>query len=447
MTSAGLTREEECILKTALALVVIKSRSNKRLKGTGGDLSTGDEPQNHDDTVVATRNGAFPAAGPSTSTLDRLFDRSPSTDTPAKDKNDDREQSSSVVQPTPQAPEKTAYMQSMGDENHILKIFHAARSLARTVLANRRTTEKCIAGNDVSRDCHGKASANSEVALYGATGHLANQLQILLISDNPTTFTAPGKAWATPVRLSSSQSEKESPKGVNDPDQPTRSPETYVHEMIRSNLLDPLSVTGKTDDGNGLEEDTSDLLAAFHVFQVMVPQLVNLSPALVGHIFQVSTKILRDLYDDKIAVTKRPQEGPMEHKRMLDSLGTSILRLMETCWTSKASFSSDQNNHKRHANFMKEEVQFRLGDLMVPVPLQQIPHVYRDLCNQQKLHTHHLRMMSRAHVRASRTGGTTVSPVPNTSNKAVHEDLPIYTLDAGSKLIIRMAIYRLWMQG
>ena len=39
-----------------------------------------------------------------------------------------------------------------------------------------------------------------------------------------------------------------------------------------------------------------------------------------------------------------------------------------------------------HQAFMVGELQFRLGDLLVPVALQQMPILYRDLCTKQKVH-------------------------------------------------------------
>jgi hypothetical protein len=63
---------------------------------------------------------------------------------------------------------------------------------------------------------------------------------------------------------------------------------------------------------------------------------------------------------------------------------------------------------KWHVEFMAKERQCGLGNLFVPIPLQQIPHVYRDVCNSQKLQNHHRYMLSNVATRTSWEGGAAV---------------------------------------
>jgi hypothetical protein len=418
MNSGGLTREEECTLKTALAFVVIKSRMYKALEDpeTSTPTSEQQEDKNQKD---CTGNGILLKGRQPSSTLDRLFDSSPANTPLARRETNSAKQHHGIIHQTPRAARKTSFMQSLGDEGHLSKIFHAACSLA-------RSQDKASGGRS-------DACPRNEVALFGAVGHLANQLQIILICKTPLICSAPAKTANIEAEDEKQSDGTVSSKGI------VVAPDAFVQEWIRSKLLEVL------DNGDGFHNNKRSMLAAFCVFQVMVPQLVDLSPALLGHIFQVATKILRDLYDDKITIANGPHERPAECKGILDFLATSALRLMECCWTSKAMSSRDNKGRKNHLEFMAKELQYRLGDLIVPVPLQQIPHVYRNLCNSQKLHNHHQRMLFRVGTRMSRRSCAAVSPLPHTWNKRMRK-LPTFTLDPGAKLIIQMSIYRLLIQ-
>ena len=420
MRASGLTHEEECMLKTALAFVVIKSRyKNSARQQSEEDSESGAAAcSQHDEENEADQgnSGESKGTGSWTSTLDGLFGSSPSSP-PKKWKECGGKQSfdvdANIVQPTPQGPNKKSFLQSAINERHLSSIFRAACSLARADLDTRFRT------NDGSRP--------DKMALFGAAGHLANQMQVLLL--RKTNVFVP-----ISPQNNETDEEEEAKDEKEERHEPKKnkvviSPEAFLQEWIRGSLLEALTSHGDIVDADSVQDDIQKLLAAFHVFQVMVPQLVNISPPLVGNIFQATTKILRDLYDDEIAVAPR-QDASV--KRLFDHLATSTLRLMETCWVSEPTKIGEKNNRARHREFMRNELQYRLADFLDPVPLQQIPHVYQDLCNQQKPRQHHRSMIS---------DGIATSPTDT------HEKRTENTLGPGAKLIIRMAVYRIFMQG
>jgi hypothetical protein len=428
--SARLTREEESLLKTALAFVVVNSRISPKRALTGDAADTNDPSTRQAKNSRGQANTGL-ATGFMTppSILDGLF-HIPPTDVSSGTKP--AYSFKGIHSSTPQPK----FLQSIDDDDHLMNIFRAARFLAKRVLARKSESSRQIKmaaheGNSCRSSVY--CPNDDELALAGTTGHLANQLHHMLV--RLTRLPADNLSDASKDIGSATTNSTSKSRHSNDrPQQPL-----LPKEWIRTSLLESITGTGdNTVVSNSLKEDTLEMLAAYHVYHVMVPQLVFLSPAFVGHIFQFATRLVRDLYDDKFTIPIRLQEGLLQHQRVLDTLATSTLRLMETCWTSKPSSTKEC---KLHRAFLLNELHSRLLDLVVPVSLQNVPTLYRELATKKKLHGHQRRMEARVLAREKSSKGSLLSARPKYQGH-----LPKYTLDPGAKVIIRMSIFRLVMR-
>jgi len=321
-------------------------------------------------------------------------------------------------------------------------MFRAAKTLAETWLVTNQVQKSATATTATSK------------ALVGATGHLAHQLQLLLVANNNTAGTKRKRASKSIACMQLSQTQSTNPdrctprlkyrrnssssKSVaNSTSTPSSqkdigatvvTPATngghdnrsdssnnssrhinnkkcvdstmgtafLVQEWIRSTLLQQNDnqediVTGATAETKIIRTvlscqntEVQDVLASFHVYSVMIPQIARISPPLIGHVFQVVARVVKDLYDDKIMVvgkktTLLSDDGKQSKaidtngnaKQLLDHLTTSALKLLELCWTTEID-NSQTRREEGHRSFLLLSLQDILGDLLVPLSRSEL---------------------------------------------------------------------------
>ncbi|KAG7367411.1 hypothetical protein IV203_030082 [Nitzschia inconspicua] len=428
MTStSGLSPEEESMLKTALAFVIINSRSRKR------SLAEDDNAQDNSSTRHGQQHPSqslvhASAELPPTPIFGGLFDDTAETNSSRSCSSQQKTPQKNAFQGSLTSVPKVRFLQCTDDDHHSMHIFRAARSLAKTLLAKQRSDKKNrnLVGGGLTTNC--KFPRDDEVALAGTAGHLASQLQQLLhrhqtsLAAKTSSSVAPRSSKTNPDKRSS-KLEKQQPKKLS------------PHEWIRTSLLESIEIQDKDKVVNSLKEDTLDMLAAFHVYHVMIPQLASRCPALVTIVFQIATKLIRELYDDKFVVPNRQHERPSEHMRTLDSLAVSALRLMEACWTSKRLTPKET---KMLRSTMLNELQTNLVDLTVPSLFQNIPKLLCELSAKKRLHMYQLRLEARISARGETVQGSLLSARPRYQGR-----LPKHTLDPVAKVMVRVAVFRL----
>jgi hypothetical protein len=494
-----LTREEECTLKTALAFVVIKTRAkakaNKRATAiataTAAIASSG--TSNKKQRIIADSSAEAKDFSESTvhyesiSILDHLFchDRSSSN---SCNSNEQREREHERGFPTPK-PRPSRSLECSGGRTHIDHMFRAAKTLAETWLVTNQTQQQQF----LRRDRPPSARSTTK-ALVGATGHLAHQLQLLLVAaaaNHPTSngatiakhkkSTAQQPASSSPAKQrdrgkttlsraryrrpslssrsaadststpsSSSQtaaatatatataavvvtpatshhnSHKNKNKNGVECNQNNRTVETVflVQEWIRSTLLqqDALyqGTTPSTPGATNKETKVSrtilschnttvlDVLASFHVYTIMIPQIARISPPLIGHVFQVVARLVKDLYSDKIAVVgedtafraagssgngEKDLGRTRNARKLLDHLVTSALALLELCWTTEIAVGRSRAScEESHRSFLLLSLQEILGDLLVPLSRSELSgEHYRSTISASRKRTLHER--------------------------------------------------------
>jgi len=456
-----LTREEECTLKTALAFVIIKARAKARANETisrRSILPNASEKnlfkkRGFTESSIATKNGTTtneydrdiaslspwcPALENDSSILDHLFSHCSSRNSSSRNHTGLR-----YSQPS-------RFLECTKGRDHIDHMFCAAKTLAETWLVRHRNQQLQLQHRDESQVLTHAVLATmtaTKMALLGATGHLARQLQLLLVAnqtidsmENKSTPSKPSsitkslqaKRKGRDKRMSKvryrrpSMSSKSATESASAPSSPSRTDTATspvnaatgnsnnsktddiienemnrdsmeiesvldIQKWIRSTLLhlgDYKQHSATTDTTNIESKFTTtilscrnatiyDVLASFHVYAVMVPQISRISPPLIGHIFQVVAKLVRDLYNDKIAVIGEAAsifsgtsggEIPVNTcdniaRQLLDHLATSALMLLEICWNTK--IGSDREHHR---SFLLLSLQEILGDLLIPLP-------------------------------------------------------------------------------
>ncbi len=497
-TTKLLTREEECTLKTALAFVVIKARAGAKSKAALEDSPAIDNRTKKQKTMESSSRNAVEC---DSSVLDHLFCHRRSQRFP------------------------NPSLECKGDQHHIDYMFRAAKTLAETWLVARRTQNA--------------EETRASKALEGATGHLARQLQVLLVANanchvsNPSTKQSTARSnheeeKQTPPKTRYRRTSLSSKSTVDSTSTPSASsrmgssamvvtPATHnskshsnsqsqsqnsnsfnteedrigednlqnngrvvslflVQEWIRSTLLDDgdyrqHAATNDTVDRVSRtilsRQNTTilDALSSFHVYAVMVPQLARISPPLIGHIFQVVAKVVRDLYNDKIAVAgedcsvmRGGQNRSISGDKLLDHLATSALGLLELCWTTKIT-----GGRESHRSFLLLSLQQILGDLLVPLSRQKLAGEHYQLTISEARRHSALRQeplvlqpngFSRFSEAAHHQTLRQVAAFTRAKNLASRDESGEVrkfhaprTLDPESKLLLRMAVYRLLLMG
>lgn len=433
MDSNGcLSREEEAMLKTALAFVVIKSRyaNNKKRALSQTDSNDGD---------ATSHSSNYDALSSTPSTiLNCLFNESPPRATAtSRMYTPEGDHGSIITTTTTRAAAITPrmkFLHSTEDGDHSMHIFRVACSLAKTMLAKEKQRSNSN-GEYQRRD--GRASSSSSgrsssrflredtVALAGTAGHLANQLSQLFQSSLAPPFPNANKR--------SRRSEH----------QPTQSADQLSpHDWIRTSLLESIEVDDPEKVRSSLKEDTAAMLAAFHVYHAMMPQLASRFPALVQTLFQVATELIGDLYHDTFVIRHRWQEEPVDYKRTLKHLAVSALRLLEACWMSQRPTSQETKKlQEEHLTLLLRD----LPSLTVPIQSRDVPKLIYELATKKKLYKYKLRMEARvaAQDNTSVQGSSLLPSPPPPRNQS--RQLPKYILDPIDKGMIRLAIYRLMM--
>lgn len=474
-----LTREEECTLKTALAFVVIKTRAKARAKAKRRAIAS--EAIRHSNTACENHHsskkqritdysatatdgaerkhdsGGSIDIGSSTafdtSILDHLFRR----------RGNISSGSASSHQRGIPRPRRSRSLECTGGRIHIDHMFRAAKTLAETWLVTDRNRNQS------------QTMVTSTKALAGATGHLAHQLQLLLVakstadgvhdkststakSASTSTSTSSSASTSTSVTQSSQSLATPKDRGKKTPrmryrrpslsskvsatdstSTPSSSSRTGAAAAAAAVMVTPAS-NHKQNDGSNLDENSHgnrtmeavfhvqkwirstllqqedhpqqfsatnvtetrltilscqnttvrDVLASFHVYVVMIPQIVRISPPLIGHVFQVVARLVKDLYSDKITVAGEDaalwdgSDGDVDGERelpttdrngharqLLNHLATSALNLLELCWTTKIVVGR-RRSAESHRSFLLGSLQEILGDLLVPLSRSEL---------------------------------------------------------------------------
>ena len=465
------TREEECTLKTALAFVIIKARAKAKAQaqaraeadaeasGTNISNSTSrnDRHKNDGFTELSTNttenenlhgitslSKSSSAWGDDISILDHLFSHCNSRSSLCNYEEGFRK------------PCPPRYLECTEGRSHIDHMFRAAKALAETLLITHRNQQRHRDQSQVETRVTSTTMVATSKALVGATGHLARQLQLLLVAnqtinstDDKSTPTKPSsitqsllakrkgrdkrtskvryrrpstssKSAADSTSTPSSSSRTDVATSVANPaanhsangktdarngDETNRNSTAIesivdVQEWIRSTLLqlgDNKQHTATADTPNLDSKSTTtilscrnatvyDVLAPFHVYTVMVPQISRICPPLIGHIFQVVAKLVKGLYNDKITVVDEAativsdDNGERElsvttcddnARQILDHLATSALTLLEICWTTKV-IGSHSMCGEDHRSFLLLSLQEILGDLLIPLSRSEL---------------------------------------------------------------------------
>ncbi len=430
-----LTREEECTLKTALAFVVIKARvrAKSRAENLAGEAAT--------DTTG--KNSPPPPKAHDSSILDHLF-------------CSDNEQMSF-------AKERRS-LDCNGDRMHVEYMFQAAKTLAETWLIAHK--QSGLPRREFERTL---------LSLQGATMHLAQQLQILLLTNanhqnedsraerhhrpslsssksvndsatTPSSFSRTSSAGAgatilvTPAtNYSQSQSITNDDNSIQHETNEMDDTIFIVQDWIRSTLLGHCSET-KNSRAIILNDSTSvmDMQSSFHVYTVMIPQIAGISPPLIGHIFHIVARLVMDLYNDKILLVSEDSNS----KQLLDCLATSALSLLELCWTTEITIgeSVDRENHR---SFLLLSLQEILGELLVPLSRQELASEHYRLALSADSLQSTFKSQGRWDVSMDYQGSR---PSKRQRQQQWNEASPMQiprTLDPEAKLLLRMAVYRL----
>jgi hypothetical protein len=334
-------------------------------------------------------------------------------------------------------------------------MFRAAKTLAKTWLLAKRKQNLSSTANTAAM------TTTTTKALMGAAGHLAHQLQLLLVAISDTNgvnhdedISKPSSVTQSSMARSKNREERAPPRmryrrpplsskvsvagsisstpsissrtgsaativtpatnhsnsyknndsNGHESDHNDRTVETafVVQEWIRSTLLQQNDQQNRdaavsTEATQACEtvlfcRNTTvlDVLASFHVYSVMIPQIARISPPLIGHVFQVVARLVKDLYSDKIAVVgdnapfamggddseKTFRDIPVNGRKstarlLLDHLATSALGLLELCWTTEIA-SGDSRTGENHRSFLLLSLQEFLGDLLVPLSRSEL---------------------------------------------------------------------------
>jgi hypothetical protein len=406
------------MLKTALAFVVINSRSKKRALTKDADASSNPSTRNgnhHRGNRIMSSSAALPSSPIFNGLFNKPSNAVPSNSYAARRGSREQEKHGSGTVAS------SMFLHSIDDEDHTMHIFRAARSLAKTFLAQKRQRSKMKRHSAKGK----KRLPNDDVAaLTGTTVHLAHQLQQFIDRQKNRVDV---KSSAPVSGASKSKGSKRSHRSKKQP-----AKKLSPHAWIRKSLLETIYAEEGSSGGHSLKDDTLDMIAAFHIYQVMIPQIASRYPSLFSLVFQVATTLVRDLYDDKVAIPRRTNEGLAAHKRTMDGLATSALRLIETCLTVKTS-SPRANNMLRST--MLSIVHTHLVRLTVPISSRDVPKLYRQLVEKKRLHRHQLRMEARILARQNAVKGSLLAGRPRYKRL-----LPRFTLDPGAKVLLRLAI-------
>jgi hypothetical protein len=338
-------------------------------------------------------------------------------------------------------------LQRHGGTKHLHHMFQAAFTLAKCAVLQSKSSSN-------SDSCCGSVNSDTAAALIGATAHLAYQLQLFL----STTFSPSFK-------FTSSKSQADEEKTTNRQELPPPRVDdgmAIVQSWIRSTLLHfSSSAFSSSSSSNAI--NTDDIEAAFAVYQIVVPQLAILSPPVIAHIFQVVTRLIRELYDDKLVLpamatsTRATSSTPNDSVTTMDYLATCALKLLELCWTVdtanpsssiESPFSGNYHDVEEHRSFLLLSLQETLGDLLIPLSYDEVSRfqhyepAHGTLDEQQLQPTMAGGTAMPVTITNARTHGSKDS---NRSNAGRHMMNYQGYLHPDAKLIMRMAVYRLLM--
>jgi hypothetical protein len=446
------------MMKTALAFVVAKARLRPRKRqcepekdGEATTISTASSStmnQSNNDNTNREQDSRVSRSRPSV--LDGLFHL------PVQPMQDS---SATVVDSS-----TVSLLQRHGGTHHLDHMFLAAFNLSKCVVLQCKSR---YGGGRPEWGSDGSTNSNTTSALIGATAHLAHQLELLL----STTFSASASASS---ESSSFLSQREGVKRKTSTRQRPPIPERVengmmiVQSWIRSTLLhfcsSPSSIMSSMSSKT---INTDDIEAAFGVYQILVPQLAVLSPPVIAHIFQVVTRLTRELYDDRLVLpavveTTIIASCPVRNISLteLDCLATSALKLLELCWTVdignpnsclKDQFSNHHHDVEAHRSFLLLSLQETLGDLLIPLSYEEVLNAQQAELGRDTLDEPDLEPTLAGRIRTlpvtDHASPTPASNDSKTSNEG-RDSMTIHQqghLDEEAKLTMRMAVYRLLM--
>jgi hypothetical protein len=439
----GLTRNEEALLRTALAFVVVNARIKKRKLENIQDSTTNDLPIQQSREYAGTDSSTLDGNlednegdkhSQQLSFMDRLFRASQATVGPYQSPN---------------------YLPiEMDKGRHMKQLFRVACGLANSFLReNGRPSTRKMKQTVPKRN---KREDNGD-DLLGIVSHLARQLQLFLQRSVYETTTSDssrssslGLTFGTEVATASMSSKrKELPsknKSKNSQQSPTSttnetlSTMTPLHTWIHFSLLESM------DKGVGtVQDDIYEMEAAFYVYEKMIPELGNTAPTLVNHIFHVCATIIRKLYDDEINFKKRPTESITVHKKILRCLAVSTLRLLGACWTARLLPSEGNKNQ----DLLLSELQKHLGDLLVPPSIRDFPKAFHEMSVDKKNSKIQFQVISTIGRGGRMKKAVDTNKTPSLADQVQRlqqQCQPIIYLDPQSKLMMRVSIYRLLLR-
>ena len=193
--------------------------------------------------------------------------------------------------------------------------------------------------------------------------------------------------------------------------------------------------------------------ASFAVYASMVPQIAGISPALVGHVFRVAGGLVRDAYHERIAVVLVPGKGGASNcdgnaraRVLLNHLAASAMGLLRACWEAGKESSGGigaSGEKAAHRTFLLLSLQELLGDLLVPLPLSELPREHYRLAvrglarrKQRERDWHERQQREQEKQREQQQEQQQGPRHPRYSGAC-------FGLDPESKLLLRMAVYRL----
>jgi hypothetical protein len=385
-----LTREEECLLKTALAMVVIKKRKLQKDMEDGTIHHNQDDDDNEgkftrtkvrkvsssvDDTTTRKSTGDKSKLPLTASPLESLFNSSNKKKVPSRTTTTGSPSTSSSS-PLLNSPNRV----------HIDQMFQVARSMA--ITSSGQPT--------------GEAR---NPALAGTASHLAQQLQVWAQHEQheePARSTQPQDHRTTTRDESSASSSSASSSTV-----------LVVKDWIRSRLT-ALEQQGPRSN--------------FVVFEAIIQQATD--ETFVSTVLSIVVKILRDLYYDEFLVASPSSSNLIVSRTTtskkktpsstsLDRLATLSLQLVYTCldwYNNKYNSEAQAQAQARHRHRYQCPRSGRGGiqvlyeclagdeELLVPLPFSRLPKAYV--------------------ARKSPCGG----------------------LDPGAKLLLRLTLYRCLLQ-
>ena len=409
-----LTKEEECLLKTALAVVVIRKRKF-HVEAKSDAFNNNDDPSPPSNSLSFLLDSVFK---PKSSTKSGTLDVAPSS-------------SPSLL--------KTV------NHIHMDQIFQVARSMV--AMANGTIT-RGKKRND--NNCGGRNNTN---ALKGTASHLAQQLQAWLIHLESEERKNQEGGHSQEQNESSSSSSNGTRAFA------AATFHTRPSHWIRAQLSSSLVLLGGSDDDN---ESTFTIRTNFAVFQAIVGQATHSS--LVSTILSVLVTMLRELYYDKFIVvsasgnsskSKKNKTTPtsafstrkVSSSKSLDVLATLSLRLVKTClgWYQQRQMtggieilhqclatttgSGTENYDDCNMNNSHHDHE---QDILIPLTISKLPRIYCDSCRpggtKQQLSLFQ-RVIASSQM-SSRSATTT------NSGGAVS-----MTLDPAAKLLLRHTLY------